>query len=141
MSNSGGRSGVTGSDENNTCDLNGTQCPRLPSSVAGQGAYVNGGSNYTYSHGLNTGALATVLPSLAGTPIQTGALRGQLWEGFVQDQVDVLAAHESWQLRMVWCCGRDQRELYLHGPSTAQWGYLETGSQAEWCLRQQQSQM
>ena len=127
MSQSGGRSGVTGSDESNDCDLNGTQCARLPSSVAGQGAYVNGGSNYTYSHGLNTGALSTVLPSLAGTPIQTGALRGQLWEGFVQDLVDYLG-----YLQIPGGCGMggwyynrttSTNCIYMDA-STAQWGYI-----------------
>ncbi len=124
---SAGRAGVTGDDESNTCDLNGTQCPRLPSSYAGQGAYVNGGSNYTYSHGLNTGALATVLPALSGTPIQTGALRGQLWEGFVQDQVDYLG-----YLQIPGGCGKggwyysrttNGGCIYMDA-STAQWGYI-----------------
>lgn len=126
-SQSGGRSGVNGSDEDNTCDIDGTQCSRLPSSYAGQGAYINGGSNYTYSHGLNTGALATVLPSLAGTPIQTGALKGQLWEGFVQDQVDYLG-----YLQIPSGCGKggwyysrttNTGCIYMDA-STAQWGYI-----------------
>ena len=126
-SQSGGRSGVTGADESNTCDLNGTQCTRLPSSVAGQGAYVNGGADYTYSHGLNTGALATVLPSFAGIPIQTGALRGQLWEGFIQDQVDYLG-----YLQIPSGCGMGgwyysrttNGDCIYMDASTAQWGYI-----------------
>lgn len=127
MNNGAARTGVNAADEQNTCDLNGTQCPRLGSSYANQGAYTNGGSNYTYAHGVNTGALSTVLPALAGTPIQTGNLAGQLWEGFIQDQVDYLGylQIESGCAQGGWYYNRTSGEScgYMDG-STAQWGYI-----------------
>ena len=124
---SAGVANINASDEDNTCALDGTQCPRLPSSRAGQGVYVNGGNNYTYRHGLTTGALSTILPSLSNTPIQVGPLRGQIWNGFVQDMVDYLG-----YLQISSGCGMGG--YYYHhttstgcsvmDASTAQWGYI-----------------
>ena len=81
-------------DEDNHCGYNvdGTEavCARVPNTLAAQGAYSGGSSNNVYAQGMLLGGLATVLPALAGTPLQTGGLAGRSWESFIQDMADYL---------------------------------------------------
>ncbi len=59
---------------------------RLPNTSDGYGVAAYGNNN-TYRVGMNLGALATALPSLAGTPLQNGPA-GWLWERYIQELTD-----------------------------------------------------
>jgi len=127
VSTSAGEVNVTSEDEDNTCELSGVRCERLSSSRPGKGAYINGGNNSSYNHGVSTGAIGTILPALSGTPVQVGPHRGQLWEGLVQDMVDYLG-----YLQIPNGCGRGgwyynrttDTGCGAMDASTAQWGYI-----------------
>ena len=88
---------VGGDDEENTCGYRGNRelsppaCPTepIPGTDDGVGIYVNGTSN-VYRTGMNTGAVSTILSSLADTRVQVGVARGQTWQWFVQQMVDWL---------------------------------------------------
>ncbi|MFN3198137.1 MAG: PKD domain-containing protein [Bradymonadia bacterium] len=133
------RADIRNVDEANTCGWNedGTEklCEPIPGTDNGMGALVT----YTwgtYDNGLGLGALATLLPTLAGTPLQEGhynadiTMKGRLWEAFIQEAVDWLGYMQIDRGCAMggWLYG--DRGNNADGPcshmdaSTAQWAYI-----------------
>ncbi|MBM4291466.1 MAG: PKD domain-containing protein, partial [Deltaproteobacteria bacterium] len=136
LANGTGWVGINGADESSECgvDVLSTgsyrtrNCNRLPGTTNNSGAYTNGASNNVYYHGVSTSALASVLPSLVGTPLQTGGLAGMRWENFIQEltdymgymQIDGGCADGGWYYS-AFDGGGDC--IYMDA-STAQWAYI-----------------
>ena len=122
-------------DEADTCgwDENGNErhCPRIANTNNSGGAWV-GGNSGTYMMGLGLGALSTVLPSMAGTPVQVGnannSIKGQPFEKLVQEMVDWLGyiQHDSGCSLGGWLYGNNQTPTTCDrmDASTAQWAYI-----------------
>ena len=110
-------------------NANGTEVPfnRIPGTGDCRGMYSGGYGNYTYAQGMLLGGLATTLPTLAGTNLQTGA-PGMKWEYFIQEmadwlgymQVDGGVANGGWEYT-AYDGGGGACEMDL---STAQWAYV-----------------
>ena len=86
--------GVPAMDEDNTCGYDAVtnaqnRCARLGGTTDQRGAYSSRGAG-TYQMGINGGAVATCLPSMAGTRIQNGPLAGNRYEWFAQQMADYL---------------------------------------------------
>ena len=122
-------------DEDNTCGWaeDGTElrCPRIADTNNGGGTWT-GYDSGVYMTGLGLGALSTLLPALAGTPVQTGhsnnSVKTKPWEWYVQEMVDWLGymQHDSGCALGGW---RYTEYLGNSGcgemdASTAQWGYI-----------------
>lgn len=119
-------------DEDNTCgfNANGTErfCNRVPGTLAAQGAYTGNNSNNTYAQGMLLGGLATVLPTLAGTPLQVGGLAGRSWESFIQDMTDYLGYQQydggcalgGW----LYTAANGAGACTASDGSTSQWAYI-----------------
>ncbi len=132
--------GVTADDESNTCGYNpdGTErrCNRIAGTTDQRGAHV--GSVNVYLQGMNLGALSTLLPALAGTPVQVGGvgIQGQSWEWFIQQVTDYLGAEQidrgcaggGWYYQAV----DGTPSCNYHDASTSQWAFigLESAEQA-----------
>ena len=125
---------ISREDENDLCTLvPGSPpvehaCRRIPATADGQGAYSNGGGNNVYYQGVTLGSLASLLPTLAGTPLQVGGLAGQSYEYLIQQMADYLGAMQIddgcskggfYYNQLDGSYGCD----YSDG-STSQWGYI-----------------
>jgi hypothetical protein len=119
-------------DEGNTCgfNANGTErnCNRVANTLPNAGAYAGGINNNSYGQGMLLGGLATVLPSLAGTRLQTGGLAGRTWESFIQDMADFLGymaydggcANGGW----LYSAANGNGACGSSDGSTSQWAYI-----------------
>ncbi|MEE2644289.1 MAG: PKD domain-containing protein [Myxococcota bacterium] len=125
---------VDGADEENTCGYRGNRaiesanCPvsPIPGTDDGVGVYVNSTTN-VYRTGMNTGAISTILSTLADTRVQVGVARGQTWQWFVQQMVDWL----GYQQRNSGCAKGgwyyqvgDSGDCRYSDLSTTQWAYI-----------------
>ncbi len=95
--------GIPGGEEDNACGYNPNgsvrRCNRIAGTNDNRGAEIGGahrrGGHYTnYVQGMYMGSLATVLPAVAGTRIQTGDQRGQPWNWYQQQLVDYMGANQ-----------------------------------------------
>lgn len=128
--------GINSADESDECELtvlsNGTNrrstCTPIPGTNNSKGAYSNGVSNNVYYQGVTLSGLASALPGLAGSQLQTGGLSHLSWEAFIQEmtdymgyqQIDSGCAMGGWYYSAFdgsGSCG------YMDA-STAQWGYI-----------------
>ncbi|MFN3198782.1 MAG: PKD domain-containing protein [Bradymonadia bacterium] len=133
------RSDIPAADEANTCGWNddGTErfCDPIPGTDNGVGAmatYTWG----TYDMGLGLGALATLLPVLAETPVQEGhynagiTIKGKLWKVYVQEMVDWLGTMQGDVGCAMggWLYGNNANgnggACNYMDASTAQWAYI-----------------
>ncbi|MFN3198136.1 MAG: PKD domain-containing protein [Bradymonadia bacterium] len=122
-------------DEDNTCGWNpdGSErrCNRITNTNNNGGAWI-GNNSGTYMVGLGLGSIATVLPSLAGTPVQVGnannTIRTQPYEKYVQEIVDYLGyiQHDGGCSYGGWLYGNNQTPTTCDrmDASTAQWAYI-----------------
>lgn len=90
--------GIAAGEESNQCGYNAQRqpitCPRVDAANGDNtGARANGSTN-VYIHGMALGALPTVLPALAGTPVMNNVANigaaNRKWEWYVQQLVDQL---------------------------------------------------
>ncbi len=124
--------GVEAGDESNQCGYNGDGspriCNRIPGTTDNRGAIAV--HHNVYYQGMNLGSLATVLPALAGTPLQLGqnGVRGQTWEWYIQQAVDYLGYEQI----DAGCSGggwyyyraSGSRHCGYSDGSTSQWAYI-----------------
>ena len=125
---------INAADESNLCHLNRaanpveSACRRVPGTADSQGAYSNGGGDNIYYQGVTLGSMASLLPTMVGTRMQVGGLRGQTYEYLIQQMADLLGAMQIDggcagggfyynRLDGDYSCG------YSDG-STSQWGYI-----------------
>jgi hypothetical protein len=102
-------------------------CTRIPGTQNSKGAYTNGYSNSVYWQGVNLGSLASILPALAGTKLQSGGL-DQTWEFFIQEltdyigymQIDGSCGKGGWYYNAI----NGSTNCHYMDASTAQWGYI-----------------
>lgn len=83
--------GVVDAEEDNTCgyqNRNAIRCDRIGGVNDRSGMYSI--SSNVYYTGMNTGAIATVLPALHGTTVKVGPAAGAPWNWYVQQLVDYL---------------------------------------------------
>jgi PKD repeat protein len=125
---------ISAEDESNLCRLvpggNPVEqaCRRLAGTADSRGAYSNGGGDNVYYQGVTLGSLASLLPTLAGTRLQVGGLRGQTYEYLIQQMADLLGAMQI----DGGCAGGGFYYNRLDGNydcvysdgSTSQWGYI-----------------
>ncbi|MEE2787442.1 MAG: PKD domain-containing protein [Myxococcota bacterium] len=131
---------ASAADEENTCGYNvdGSDrfCNRIDDANS-KGAWAGHSSGYyVYRMGVNLGGLATVLPALAGTPLQVGrgggdgnnGINGRSWEWYTQQMVDLLGSHQidlncskgGWLYQAYSSDGR----CHHSDGSTSQWAYI-----------------
>lgn len=122
--------GISAEDESDHCGYRaGSGSPQLCTRIAGTN---DGGGIYARDHnvyrtGMNTGAIATVLPALSGTKVRVGPGEGNSWEWYVQQLVDYL----GYQQRDGGCAvggwfyeAGDETECRNSDLSTTQWAYI-----------------
>jgi hypothetical protein len=123
--------GINAGDESNACRLAGgveQNCRRVPGTADSQGAYTNGGGDNIYYQGTTLGSMASILPTMVGTRMQVGGLRGQTYEYLIQQMADLLGAMQI----DGGCAGGGFYYNRLDGDydcgysdgSTSQWGYI-----------------
>ncbi len=125
-----GAPGVPQADEVNTCGYdnpfgNQLNCNPIANTDNGLGVYI-GADSGTYGMGMAMGGLTTVLPVLAGTPIQTGPWRGRSWEWLVQEVTD-------WMGRIQIDSNSGIGGWYYHEIDDGNCGYND-GSTTQWAL-------
>jgi hypothetical protein len=148
--------GVNGIDEDNTCGYNGDQfhpgatpldqelrCVRIGGTTDGRGAYTSRGGG-TYQMGINGGAIATCLPSMAGTRIQNGPLAGNRFEWYAQQLTDYLgwmqldggAAYGSWYYNNVDLPNETAGSLTnpCYGTTCGAWAVYSDMSTTQWAI-------
>ena len=125
--------GVSGVDEGNTCGFgpDGTEleCPRIPGTTDDRGLYT-GGNSGVYVNAKVLGAFATLLPALAGTPLQEGSasVRGKTFEWYIQQltdyvgymQIDAGCAVGGWY----YYNRSGSQACSQSDASTSQWAYI-----------------
>ena len=83
--------GLVNGEEENTCGYRGSNevsCNRIAGTTDRVG--ISQRSSDVYRTGMQTGALATILPALFGTQVKVGRASGQRWNWLVQQAVDYL---------------------------------------------------
>jgi len=80
-------------------------CARIAGTDDRRGFYLGAGASSTYRMGMYLGGISTVLPALAGTPVQIGAAQTQKWEWLVQQAADYMGAMQvdGGTQSGVWC--------------------------------------
>jgi cysteine-rich repeat protein len=150
--------GVNAIDEDNTCGYGGDphfptnqgyvldqeqRCNRIAGTADSRGAYSSRGAG-TYQMGINGGAIATCLPSMAGTRIQNGPLAGNRFEWFAQQMTDLLgwmqldggSAYGSWYYHNVDLPNEQAGSLTnpCYGTTCGAWAVYSDMSTTQWAF-------